>query len=194
LSAATSSLGALLKGVYWLLVLLVVSYLLWRYRREVARAVQEFVGALRDLWDRLLGRAAGPRVAPAETAVVTEPPPRPFSSYIDPFASGVVGRYSPEQLIKYSFEAFEAWSRERGCARVPEQTPQEFAQAVARHQRGIAREAARLAELYNHSAYGAGRLPPSVSSQLAGIWQQMRSGGARRVESARAEMDSRERT
>ena len=78
-----------------------------KYHDQIARAVREFVKSIRDLLDRLFGR----NLEEAETEGIDEPieaPPRPFSTFADPFASGVAERYTNEQLIKYSFEAFEA--------------------------------------------------------------------------------------
>ena len=48
---------------------------------------------------------------------------RRFADFSDPFAAGTAGRYPPEELVRYTFEALEAWARDNGQPRLPEQTP-----------------------------------------------------------------------
>jgi hypothetical protein len=175
LPALTRSIGSLLKAIYWLIVIVIVVYLLRRYHEQVARAIREFIKGLRDLLDRLLGRQRD-ETPLEEFHELVEAPPRPFSSFQDPFTTGVAQRYSSEQLVKYSFEAFEAWGRERGCERIAKQTPQEFAQIVARRDRAMTRDASRLADLYNWSAYSDGPLPRDCHDQLAAVWRRMQDG------------------
>ncbi len=55
-------------------------------------------------------KAAQPE--PSEPA----PPPRPFASFADPFASGLAQNFSPNDLVIYSFEALEAWAFEHQLA------------------------------------------------------------------------------
>ena len=67
---------------------------------------------LADLWNRLFGRKAREaEKAAAEEAAKQRPLPR-FADYKDPFAAGVAGRYRPEELVRYTFEALEASARQ----------------------------------------------------------------------------------
>jgi hypothetical protein len=99
---------------------------------------------------------------------------RAFAEFPDPFATGAAGRHRPNDLVKYSFEAFEAWARERGCPRSPDQTPHELARNVGVHAASLARDARRLADLYCLVAYTPLSLPPESVEQLREFWQQLR--------------------
>ena len=101
------------------------------------------------------------------------PPPRPFSDFPDPFRSGLASRMPLEQLIKYSFEAFEAWARERGFSRRRDETPHEFAQHVARSGAGVSQEAIQLAELYSRAAYSRDTMPQASGQYLQQLWRQL---------------------
>jgi hypothetical protein len=115
---------------------------------------------------------------PAE-ALHIEIPPAPFSSFADPFATGIAGRYSLAELVRYSFEAFEAWSREHDCPRLPDRTPHELVRDVMRRHAFIKSESAQLAELYARAAYARGELPDTTREQLQSLWHKMRQGSTR---------------
>ncbi len=99
-----------------------------------------------------------------------------FSTFQNPFFSGAAGRMSPAQLVRYTFEALEAWSREQAVARRPEQTPLEFAQELARRDPAIAKDVTNAAELYVRVAYA--RRNPSRESVdvLERLWRRMGMG------------------
>ena len=80
-----------------------------------------------------------------------------------------------DQLIKYSFEAFEAWARERGFARTLDQTPHEFAEQVAQSGAGVSQEAMRLAELYSRAAYSRESMPQASGQYLQQLWRQLKA-------------------
>ena len=179
LSQFRPGLGGLVKLIYWAVVILVVGYLLWRYRSQVLNALQNFFQSLRDLWNRLFGGwGEGPAADQPAAAGPVQTPPRPFSAYPDPFLTGMAERWSPDELVKYSFEALEAWARERGCPRAPDQTPYEFARRVAARETSLGKDVVRLSELYNVSAYAQRTVPPSGVSQLRRLWEALRAPAA----------------
>jgi hypothetical protein len=145
-----------------------------RYRHEVLSAIRNFLAELRAWWRGLFGGKRDHGLAADETATI-KIPHAPFSSFADPFASRVAGRYSAEELVRYSFEAFEAWSREHGCPREPDQTPHEMAREVGRLNAFIAADARNIAELYARAAYGRGSLPATCTAQLRELWGKMTS-------------------
>ena len=130
--------------------------------------------ALLEFWRGLFGgsRQQGQEEASEEQKQRAEL--RPFASYTDPFAAGIAGRHSAEELIKYTFEAFEAWAREHGVGRGPEQTPHEFAAQVGGRYASLARDARRLADLYSRLAYARGAVPPTSVEQLSSLWSALR--------------------
>jgi hypothetical protein len=167
-------LGTLLRLAFYVVLVIIGIWLFRKYKDDLLAGFRELFGDLRKLWERLLGRK--PTAAPiAEAPRETGPVYRPFSDYPDPFASAAAGRYTPEQLVKYSFEAFEAWARERGCPRHPEQTPHEFAQEIGARNSTVSRPARALADLYSRLAYGPGSLPASSVDHVKQLWSALRS-------------------
>lgn len=187
----TTEATALLKWVFYVAVVLVGVYCLWRYRAELLAALQGLLRGWREFLQNLFGRK---RKDGHEAATAEDGPkqtlPRPFADFADPFASGAAGRYSPEELVRYSFEALEAWGREHSCPRRPEQTPHEFARDLGAHPALRARDVRSLADLYCQVAYAPSppvepESWPSEGSLRAGnlgpvrqLWQQLRPGGA----------------
>jgi hypothetical protein len=166
-------IGMLLKLLYWLIVILIVAWFLWRYWAQVREAIRNFIQAVREFWARLFGGSAAPAAEVATESAVAVAPPRPFSAFPDPFQSGLANQLPLDQLIKYSFEAFEAWARERGVARSQDQTPHEFAQQVAQSGTGVSQEAIRLAELYSRAAYSRDTMPQASGQLLQQLWQRL---------------------
>lgn len=163
-----------LKWLYNLIFIAIAGYLIWRNRERVLEALRNFWDAIRNFWDRLFGvRPAKP--AGEEAAVVAAVPPRPFADFPDPFATGDAQRWSPRDLVAYSFQALEAWGREHGCQRGQEQTPHEFAGALTACEATVGREAGHLADLYCCAAYSSGLLPRDRVGRLQELWQVMRA-------------------
>jgi hypothetical protein len=172
--------GWLLASLRWILyiVLAVVALVaLWRSRQQVAAAIAGLVQALRDFWARLWGGRKKEKEE-AEEEQATPPPPPRFADFTDPFASGMAGRYAPEELVRYTFEAMEAWARERGVTRPADQTPFEFARCVGARVPSLAQGAQRLAELYNQAAYAPGSVSARQVEPLRRVWQLMQTTGA----------------
>ena len=65
-----------------------------------------------------------------EEAVVVQERPRPFADFRNPFADGSAAGRSPDDLVRYSFAALEAWAFEHDLPRRPDETPLEFADRV----------------------------------------------------------------
>ena len=172
-----SLLGLIPYGLSWLYnlaFLALVAFLIWRNREQVLKALRDFWAALKSFWDNLFGV---PRSEPAgeEAAAVTAEPPRPFAAFPDPFVTGEAQRWPPRELVSYSFQALEAWGREHGRQRGPEQTPHEFAGCLADCETPLGEEALRLAELYCRAAYSSGSLPRDQVSRLQTLWKLMRT-------------------
>jgi len=133
---------------------------------------------LADFWNRLFGgKAREVEKAVAEEAAKKRPLPR-FTDYKDPFAAGVAGRYRPEELVRYTFEALEAWARDTGHSRLPDQTPHEFARSLAAEVSSLAADAGYLAELYCQVAYAHATPAAASVGRLSQLWQGMRAAVA----------------
>jgi len=173
-----------LKILGWGVLVVVVGAAAWWYRSAIVAAVQGLLDALRRLWAGLLGGAAKKASTAAKKQAVSPPRRRTFAEFSDPFASGQASRVAADQLIRYSFEAFEAWSGDRGFRRRPQQTAHEFAEVVGERLPAVDREVRQLAELVSWSAFAEEPVPRERLKPLEKLWQRMRmaetSGDARR--------------
>jgi hypothetical protein len=170
------SLVEIVKWIFYLAVLVAVAYAGWRSRAAVAQALRELAEAWRAFWARLFGPKGGSRRTTSDpTAGETKAVPRPFAAYADPFAAGWVERWSPEELVRYSFAALEAWAREHGCPRAPEQTPREFVDRIGAQSPRLKDSCLRMAELYCRVAYASGEVPAGGMVALREFWQQLTS-------------------
>lgn len=170
-----ASLGTLLKWLLYAAIAIVAIYFAYVYRKELLAAWNKLLAELRELWAWLFG--SKPPAAIAEQAVLATPP-RTFSSYADPFTSGLATRVPLPELVRYSFEALEAWGRDHGSPRATGQTPHEFSQQLGDLDGTVSREVKQLADLYCQIAF-ARSLPAGGVELVRGFWHKM--AGTRRA-------------
>ncbi len=176
-----SSLSSVLKWIVFAVLAIVVAIYLFRhglrYFANFMTWAPKLLAALDAFWQRLFGwwgvksESARDEMEPRKI----ETPPRPFSSFANPFRDGAVRRQSPEELVRYSFEALEAWGREHDLSRTPEETALEFARRIGETTPPLDAEVKRLAGLYVRAAYGQGRLTPTSISTLQQFWERLES-------------------
>jgi Domain of unknown function (DUF4129) len=154
----------LLKWVFYGVVCVIALVWAWRHRAELVA----WLAALFSGWGGLFGNKRD-----RSDAVAIPVRQKSFLEFTNPFASGDAGRYAPEELVRYSFEALEAWARDNGWPRTTDQTAFEFARQMGSKFEPLATPARRLAELYSSAAYSAGRLPPSSAEPLRSLWEAM---------------------
>jgi Domain of unknown function (DUF4129) len=167
-----ASFASFFKWLIYGAIVVAACILAWRHWPQIRRALDQLWAELLKLfgWRREQREAAAEGQAPPLAAEV------PFSAYANPFFSGAAGGMSPAQLVRYTFEALEAWSREQVVARRPEQTPLEFAQELSRREPALAKDVTSAAELYVRVAYA--RRNPSRESvdALERLWRRMGMG------------------
>jgi hypothetical protein len=169
------SFAWILRALFYLALLITVVVLAYLYREQIWAAWNKLLVELRELWGRLFGKRAELAATNVEAA---PPPPRPFAEFSDPFASGAAGRMSWAELVRYTFQALEAFGRERGCERATGQTPHEFAAALGQAHPALSRLAATLADWYGQLAYASRPAPPSAIDPLRQLWQGMRGASS----------------
>src|SRR5262249_47319032 len=127
-------------------------------------------GALgRGFWN---GGREGGGAPPASTETApAEPPPRPFAAFRDPFLSGTAERMSPDELVRYSFEALLAWAQERGLPRQPGETPLEFVDRLSGEYPKLEEAILPLVNDYAGLAYARRSLTPACHEPLRHFWQ-----------------------
>lgn len=169
ISGLLQGLASLFKWLIYGTLAIVAAVLAIRYWPQIREALAKF-------WAELLN-ALGKRrevagQAPAQ-AVPTAPLELRFSAFDNPFFSGAAGRMSPAQLVRYTFEALEAWAREHVAARPAEQTPLEFARELGRRNPAMAEDLASTAELYARVAYARKNPPREAVAVLERLWRRM---------------------
>lgn len=171
-----TGLAGLLKFVFYGVGLLLIGYLVWKYRKSLVQAAVDIWRDFRKLLARLFGRHEGPSAVAADAASLQGAVrPRRFSEFRDPFVSGRHQHFSPDELLRYTFEAFEAWARDRGCPRSPDRTPREFVQSTVAPQTRMYEEAQRMVRMYNELAYAGGTISRDAAQGLQVMWKLMRS-------------------
>jgi hypothetical protein len=175
-SAINSFLQFLASLFKWLVygALAVVAFIM--VNRHWSR-IREFLG---QLWAELLNllglRREREQVASTERGASLAIEVRPFAAYENPFFSGAAQRMSPAQLVRYTFEALEAWAREQVVPRPPEQTPLEFAEELGRRVPALAKDVTSTAELYVRVAYARKNPSRAAVEVLERLWRRMGMG------------------
>ncbi len=172
-STLTNLLTSLAPYVKWILYGLLAAVVIYVVFRHWAR----FIEMLLNLWNELLslfGFGSRPEIAGGSAAAErsAEPPP-PFASFNDPFLDGTARRMALAQLVRYTFEALEAWSREQGLPRPPEQTPLEFAAELGRQIPKASKDISETAQIYVQVAYARGNPSRDSLDVLERMWRRM---------------------
>jgi hypothetical protein len=178
LGGVLGALAAVLRWVVFAVVVVVVLVLVLRgalrFLANFTTWAKDLLETLRSWWQALFGW--WPQGGGADTPADAKPPaapPVPFSAFRNPFHDGRADRLNMPQLIRYSFEALEAWARERGMGRRADETVLEFAGRLGGEVPALEADARRLASLYAHVLYGRGALPRNVRAILEQFWQRL---------------------
>jgi len=171
-------LTGVLKIVFYLVIAVALGYLAWTHRERIAAALADLLKQIRALIARLLGRSAVDDVAESDDE---KPAPRAaplpaFASFKNPFAGGRSPKMPADELVRYTFEAFEAWACERGHLRRADQTPHELVRRAVDRSTSLFAEAKLLARLYNVAAYAPGTVARDEVLRLEGLWELMCGG------------------
>jgi len=168
-----TSLAPFVKWILYGLMAAVVLYVVVRYWSRLVEIVKQ-------LWAELLS-LFGSREEPATGAAADDKQPAaprllPFAAYEDPFFSGAARRMAPAKLVRYTFEALEAWAREQVVERPPEQTPLEFAHELGRRVPELAKDVTQTAQLYVQIAYARSAPAKDSLEILERMWRRMSLG------------------
>lgn len=173
-------IGQILKWiVFGALAAVVVFYMLksgLQWLANFTKWARDLLDSLRNFWTRLFGSKEKEAArAPSETepAAATKRPPRPFRSFRNPFEDGSAERLPPDEVVRYTFMAFQAWAYERDLGREPDETPLEFAGRVGTEVPGLEEDARRLAILYARAVYARGTLPASSLATVRQFWDKL---------------------
>jgi Domain of unknown function (DUF4129) len=146
----------------------ILIYGLIRYYRDLIQVLLALLKAILGVFG--FSWSSEQPKAQAEAAAAQEPPPRPFSSYPNPFDAGMDQQLTPDDLIIYSFEALEAWAYEKEVARSLHETPTEFVARIGERQPELGPDAARMVSYFVAIIYGRRGFGPEVLPQLRQFW------------------------
>jgi chromatin remodeling complex protein RSC6 len=173
-----NKLAGILKWIVFGILILVFLFVLLRsglrWLANFTLWAQRLLAALSAWWNSL--GALWKRSAPADAESIPKekpPPMRPFSSYSDPFLYGEGETMSVRKLIRYSFEALEAWARARDLGRNHQETPLEFAQRLAGVLPELDKDLRRLANYYGGLAYAEITPGASCREAVRVFWQKL---------------------
>jgi hypothetical protein len=171
ISSSFGGLAGLFKIIFYIIVALLLGYILWKYRQQILQAIG-------DIWRQLRALFGGTRADSAlneADSPLAPPRRRSFSDFRDPFQTGQHAQWPPEELVRYTFAAFEAWANDRGRTRTPDCTPQELLGLALDPETPIYPKARRLVRLYGEVAYASRRIPRESVNELRELWQMMRN-------------------
>jgi hypothetical protein len=162
--------------IFGLLALATVVFVLrggLRYLANFTDWARRLLEALRGFWDRLFGGRQGDPVSSVVPGEIPGAKRAPFQDFANPFLDGRAEEMTSSEVVRYSFEALEAWAAERECSRGPQETPIEFTDRLADEASSLGKEAQRLGSLYARVLYARGGLPPDWRGAIEEFWQQL---------------------
>jgi hypothetical protein len=176
LQSVFRGLLTLIKWIVFAILALLVAFVLFRsfvkFLANFTHWARALLASLESLWQALFGWMNRETAAPTEADPEAEvrAARAPFSAFRNPFTGGS-RRRSPEDLIRYSFEALEAWGHEHNLGRKADETPLEFADRLGQEYPALEKDARRLATLYARAAYADGPLPGTTLGVLWQFWK-----------------------
>ena len=159
-----------IKFIYYALFLSIIGYFLWKYRDQVLPAWRKFCADVRAFWESLFSRPPDDVVANDSERAASTPPLPAFSSFTNPFRNNMHERLELRELLQYTLAAMEAWGRENGCERQPDQTVLEFSREIGTVAPSLMQTAKELAILYDALAFSPSAAPAESARYLQRIW------------------------
>lgn len=163
------SLPSITEGVMWivLIICLVIAAILFR------KQIFAFFQALWNDWRAWFrGWFRTPILATSSIQLKEENPPKPFSSFMNPFKHP--GSFkSQEAIVQYSFDALQSWAYEHRLPRRKDETPLEFSDRFGGTFHDLEPGGNHLANLYSLVTYAAQQPPHAAMKTLQEFWHLM---------------------
>ena len=176
-----SKIAGVLKWVVFAAVAIIVCFVFFRHGLQFLANFMPWAKNLLaaiDAWFKGLFGRRQPRER--ETAAVTHQAAViacvPFTAFSNPFGDGSADGRSPEDLVRYSFEALESWAGDRDRERRLDETPIEFAGRLTDEFDWLEDDVRRVAVLVARMAYSPGQLPANARETLEEFWDRLTTG------------------
>ncbi|MEP2311758.1 DUF4129 domain-containing protein, partial [Rhodopirellula bahusiensis] len=163
LSGVFNTMASMLK---WLILLGLLAF--------IAFFVVRNLDAILAWWDSLFAdddREPSEQQPSTKKKLEPETPPRPFASFRNP-----VGDPDPRRVVVVTFQALEAWCREQGVERSPDETPSEFVRRVAVQFPTLGQSAVQVVDAYNRIVYGRAAAAKDDVEAASSVWQVFAGG------------------
>jgi hypothetical protein len=165
-------LNRLLRALLILALVVVVIWLLIYFRKAIARVIRTAANAVANFFRKLFRIR---RRRPSQDGETPAPDALPdwTAPSINPFVTGKDKLWTPEHLVRYTYEHLQSWAKEQGIEMPPQQTPREFCSRLIEHFPDIGPELEQFSTYYSHTAF-AKRLPDDFETEsLRRIWQYL---------------------
>jgi len=161
LADSLPSLGNIFKALIYIVLIGFLVVFAYLQREEIAK-----------LWAALLAWFRGERLPedsePARDEFnVAAKPQMPFSAFRNP----LVEKGDPREAVIVTYQAAEAWWRERGQPRKPDETPYEFVSRLKLRNMSDQEAMAKLTDSYNRIVYGNASVTAPDLAAAAAVWK-----------------------
>jgi hypothetical protein len=185
-SAIMAVAATILKWVvFGLLIMVVVLFLLREGLKFLANFTdwaKNLLNFLRNFWANLFrGRANRDLEGAEEVAAPSRSRLAPFSAFVNPFLDGRAERRPIKELVRYTFDALQAWARERNVERQQGETPLEFGRRLREAFPALQADVRRLTSLYARAVYDYSPLPGASLEVVRQFWQQLEAAARQPV-------------
>jgi len=155
------SISGFLKAIVYLVLIGILVAFAWLQRNEIAKAWAAFLAWLRG--------ESMPEAEQSEefTKAATLKPTMPFSAFRNPLSR----RVEPREAVIVTYQAAEAWWRERGQARKPDETPSEFIRRLKASSKDDHDAMVKLTDAYNRIVYGDDKVGSIDLAAVAAVWK-----------------------
>lgn len=167
-----------MRGALWLAAILVIGGWLIRNRNMLLEMLRSLIAALREFFNKLLDLTPTAKLRKRTEPEYARPKLSSFAEYRNPFFTTEEYAWPPEQIIIYTYEAVQVWSREQGVAPRPEETSREFCTRLGEARPDLEAQLEHLSRLYAHAAFGTGLPPQTNLEPIKDLWRQMAVPGA----------------
>jgi hypothetical protein len=180
--SALSKVADVLKWIVFAVLAIIVVFVFFRHglqflanfmpwAKNLLAAIDAWLKGLFGRKERLTeAKAVAAAVEPVDTRV-------PFTAFSNPFADGTAAGRPPEELVRYSFEAFESWAGDRDLPRRSDETAIEFAERIGKQFGWLRDDGRNLALLVARMVYANGNLPANTQDTLDHFWDRLTTGG-----------------
>jgi hypothetical protein len=146
------------------------------FRRELIQLWLELLAFFQGLTGK---KPAADPIAAAETNTVNRTRSKSFRDFANPFEKQTNTNFDDQQLVTYTFAAFEALGADARLDRGADETPHEFASRLARRLDALTNVARNFIDIYCQSIYGGGNLARIDRESVKSFWDAMNSANQR---------------